>query len=800
MAPPTRSSDMNNLNPDQDNVRKRPSVLHLVLIYAIFAALWILLSDSVLSWWTTDPDQIAHISTLKGLAFVSVTSLLLYGLLRRAAAQARLSAERENLLQAEKLHALHLLESIAESSTDAIFAKDAQGRYVLFNKASERNVGKPAVQVLGKSDTALFPPEEAEMVMADDRRIMAESCVRTWEHTLNTSHGARVFLTTQGPLFDTNGRINGVFGIARDITERKLAEEQLTKLSLAVEQSPENIMITDLNAHIEYVNQSFVTNTGYSREEVAGKDPRMLQSGKTPRANYDALWKSLDSGQSWQGELYNRRKDGSEYVEHAIISPVRQPDGRITHYMAIKQDITQMKLAEAEINRLAFYDPLTGLPNRARLLERGKLALAVTHREQQQSALLLFNIDRFKNINDAGGQMLGDEVLKAVAERLGHLLREGDMVARLSGDEFAILLPNLAPQKPDAAHHALHIVEKILARLREPIQLDGQTITLTACMGIALFPENEQDTMHDILRRCDTALHHAKSKGTAQVTFFDDSLEKIVKQRFSIEQELRRAISINELNLYLQPQVEANGKMVGAEVLVRWQHPVRGLLLPGTFIPLAEESDLIVGIGEWVFAETCRLLVHPDVACCPLRISVNISPRHFRQADFVAWIKRMLAASGADPARLTLEITEGLVIDNFNEVVAKMLELTELGIHFSMDDFGTGYSSLAYLKRLPLHELKIDKTFVQDAPTDPNDAALVETILAVASHLHLKVVAEGVETQEQADFLNARANVIHQGYLYGKPEPVETWLEHLRRRGGFSLSNRPTARPHRLDG
>lgn len=898
------------MNDAHDKLPVTPQFQHLVWIYAGFSLLWIITSDVLLAWLDIPSEQLSQFSILKGLLFVLITSMLLYALLHRASMQFKQAAEREQNLQQEKLRALHLLDTIANSSTDAIFAKDIHGRYVLFNKAAELVVGKPALEVLDKTDSAIFPPENAALVMADDRRIMIENKAYTYEHTLSTAHGTRVFLTTQGPLQDADGKTCGVFGIARDITERKQienalreseaayrslfdnmlnsivhariifdgerpidieylstnpafvavtgitepvvgrrisevipgyceqnpesletfgrvastgiperwehylaeldrwfsfmiyspargevvivteniterkkAEDQLVKLSLAVEQSPESIIITDLDANIEYVNQAFTNNTGYRLEDVIGKNPRLLHSGRTPPDTFIALWRALTAGHTWEGELFNQRRNGNEYIDHAIISPIRQADGRITHYVSVQQDITEKKRAEAEIYRLAFYDSLTHLPNRTLLMERLTQTLTTSQREHHLSGLLLFNLDRFKNLNDASGPVLGDEILEATGDRLSRILRKGDMVARLSGDEFAILLANLSPQASDAAHQALLISEKIQAKLREPFQLNEQAFVLTACLGVALFPANAGDTAPDILRRCDTALHSAKTKGTAQITFFDESLEAIARQRFDIEQELRRAIKADELRIYLQPQVHANGLTVGAEALIRWQHPTRGLLPPGTFIPIAEESDLIVEIGEWVFTEICQMLARSEIACCPIRISVNISPRHFRQPNFVEWIKQVLCNIGVDPARLTLEITEGMVIDNLSEVVTKMTELTALGIHFSMDDFGTGYSSLAYLKRLPLHELKIDKTFVQDAPSDPNDAALVETILAVASHLHLKVVAEGVETHEQADFLNARGDVIHQGYLYGLPVPMQTWLDDWKLRG-----------------
>lgn len=567
-----------------------------------------------------------------------------------------------------------------------------------------------------------------------------------------------------------------------DLRPLREKESTLRKLSMAVEQSPESIIITNLEGSIEYVNESFLRNTGYSREEVIGKNPRILQSGKTPKSTYDELWKNLTAGDTWQGELYNKRKDGSEFVEHSIMSPIRQPDGRVTHYLAVKENISEKKRAEAEIYRLAFYDTLTGLPNRTLLLERMEQTLAMTRRFGHHSAIISFNIDRFKTVNDAGGQMLGDALLKAVGERLKATLREADVVARISGDEFGILLTDLSPEQHAAAHLALNVSEKIHSSLQQPLRAGNEHLALTACMGIALFPESDEDIPLDILRRANTALHHAKTRGRGQAAFFEGALDQIAKQRFDIERELHQAITGNELRVFLQPQVDAAGNIVGAEALVRWQHPQRGLIPPGIFIPIAEESNLIIEIGTWVFTEVCRLLAREDMAALPIRIAVNISPRHFRQLDFVGQIRDGLASTGADPTHLTLEVTEGLVIDNINDVIAKMTELSAMGIHFSMDDFGTGYSSLSYLKRLPIHELKIDKSFIQDLTIDPEDDALVETILAVAKLMHLKVVAEGVETTEQAAFLNLRGQVIHQGYLFGRPEQAETVIANIVRK------------------
>jgi diguanylate cyclase (GGDEF)-like protein len=443
---------------------------------------------------------------------------------------------------------------------------------------------------------------------------------------------------------------------------------------------------------------------------------------------------------------------------------------------AIQNDIAARQTAEAEIQRLAYYDPLTNLPNRSLLMDRLALALAVAQRQQRSGALIVFNLDRFKNLNDVHGHEQGDLLLIAVGGRLAGLLREGDTLARVAADEFAILLQDLGVQREQASRRVLAIVGKIHADMLRPYRFGDEETVLTASLGVTLIPDNIGDSVQDVLRRADTALHRAKAAGGNQTAFFEGDMGLAAQQRYRIERELRQAIPAGELRLYLQPQVDAAGLRVGAEVLVRWQHPEQGLMPPGMFIAVAEESDLIVDLGAWVLSESCRLLARETMAGKPLKLSINISPRQFRQRGFVPWVKDLLAATGADPTQLTLEVTEGLVIEGIDNVVAKMSELAALGIRFSIDDFGTGYSSLSYLKRMPIHELKIDKSFVQDAPRDPNDGALVETILSVARHLHLQVVAEGVETEEQFAFLSRHGTVIFQGYLFGKPAPAEDWL------------------------
>jgi len=439
------------------------------------------------------------------------------------------------------------------------------------------------------------------------------------------------------------------------------------------------------------------------------------------------------------------------------------------------QDYEDQEAGRHKLHKLAYYDSLTGLPNRQYLMERLRDGLLDPAREHCR-LLMLINLDRFKMLNDARGHVVGDQLLRALTERLKPLVQDGDVLARMSADEFAVLLKTPLEYLKEANVWGRQTSDKFHLSIKQPFELGEDEISISSSIGITSFPLGRDDTPSHILRRADTAMHSAKQNGGNQSVVFELDMASSAEHKYRIERELRKAIPAEELVLYLQSQVDASGKVVGAEALVRWQHPQRGLVPPLTFIPIAEESDLITELGNWTMTAACRILAREEIFSQPIRLSVNISPRHFHDPGFVSSIKHVLAMTGADPTHLTLEVTEGLLIRNINDVIAKMTQLASLGIHFSLDDFGTGYSSLSYLKRLPIHEIKIDKSFVQDAPDDADDAALVESILAVAQHMQLDVVAEGVETREQADFLNARAKVIHQGYFFHKPEPSESWI------------------------
>ncbi len=581
--------------------------------------------------------------------------------------------------------------------------------------------------------------------------------------------------------YDEHDEVIEKRGYLLDRSQEVLATREHAKLLQAMDQSPELIIITNPAGHIEYVNDTFCRTTGYQRQQALGQNPSFLSAGKMPRSHYTRMWRQLLAGQNWEGELIDRCKDGTELTLWTRIHPVRDEDGQISQYLAMQIDVTERKQTEAQLQQLSRFDSLTGLANRASLMTALERALRQATESGCPFALLVLNIQRFKLINDAQGYEAGDELLRKLAELLAGLLRPGDLAVRLAADQFALLLPQLQPDTANATSHVLAVVDRVQTQAKAGLEVRGVALSVDLSCGATLLPlasppGDVLDTAADALGRAETALNRARSQKDRSVAFFDASMGESARQRFELEHELRHGVANGELRLFMQSQVNASAQVVSAEVLVRWQHPKRGLLAPGVFIPLAEESDLIIALEQWVFTQVCQMVAQLEMQDRPLHVSVNLSARHFRQPDFVPWLRGLLQQTGAPTTRLTLEITESVVIDRPDEAIAKMQALRAMGLHFALDDFGTGYSSLSYLKRLPVTELKIDKAFVQDAPTDADDAALVQTILAVAGWMNLRVVAEGVETQQQADFLLQRGELLLQGYLYSRPQPVADWL------------------------
>jgi diguanylate cyclase (GGDEF)-like protein/PAS domain S-box-containing protein len=577
-----------------------------------------------------------------------------------------------------------------------------------------------------------------------------------------------------------------------DIAQRKQVEAELRVAATAFE-AHVGILVSDAHGTILRVNRTFTQITGYASEEVIGQNPRLLKSGRHPPEFYVAMYESLRHSGIWQGEIWNRRKSGEIYPEWLTIAAVRDDVGQVVNFVATLTDITARKHDEDEIKHLAFYDHLTRLPNRRLMTDRLRHALVVSGRYGRCGALILLDLDNFKLLNDALGHDAGDQLLIEVAKRMESCVREVDTVARLGGDEFVVIV-----ESTDAIHQAAtqakNVSEKILARLSQPFEIeiaetiDGNTVRMkhqhqcTSSIGIALF-DGDKITAEELLKRADTAMYEAKAAGRDTLRIFDHGMQAIISARASLESELRRAITDEQFQVYFQPQVDASGRVIGAEALVRWQHPRRGMVSPAEFIPVAEDTGLILPIGFWVLHQSChRLAEWAKVAeFAHLSLAVNISARQFSMPHLVDEVLSLVEATGAPADHLKLELTESLLLKNAEDVIAKINELRHHGVRFSLDDFGTGYSSLSYLKALPLDQLKIDQSFVRDVLTDNNDAAIARTIVALANALGISVIAEGVETEEQRVFLGTVGCPHYQGYLFSRPVPGADFEAYVRR-------------------
>jgi len=544
----------------------------------------------------------------------------------------------------------------------------------------------------------------------------------------------------------------------------------------------EGMMVTDEHSAIIRVNQAFTRLTGYSAGEVTGKNPSLLQSGRHDTVFYKNLWESLRRDRHWQGEIWNQRKNGEIFPAWLNISAVINNKGNVTNYIGSFVDITQRKQAENEIYSLAFYDPLSQLPNRRLLLNNLQHAIAVSARNQTGGALLFLDMDNFKTLNDTRGHDIGDLLLIEVAKRLQECLREGDTVSRFGGDEFVMLLEGLSGEKAQAAAQARGVGEKVLEALSQPYLLEGSEFHSSSSMGITLFASHS-GKLDELLKHADTAMYEAKRSGRNTLRFFDPLMQQELEVCAQLESGMRGALRKLEFRLYYQMQINHVGQVLGAEVLLRWIHPERGLISPLQFIPLAEKIGLILPIGAWVMESACRQIKawESNPHTRDLQLAVNVSGRQFRQADFVAQVTEILDRTAINPQRLKLELTESIVIDNVENSIAKMQALKQTGVCFSMDDFGTGYSSLSYLTQLPLDQLKIDQSFVRNIGTKTTDAVIVQTIIGMANNLGMEVIAEGVETEAQRDFLKDAGCLRYQGYLFGKPVPVEQFEAQLKR-------------------
>ncbi|MBK7563275.1 MAG: EAL domain-containing protein [Propionivibrio sp.] len=565
-----------------------------------------------------------------------------------------------------------------------------------------------------------------------------------------------------------------------DISRLKQAEAELRIAAIAFE-SREGMMITDAQGMILKVNQAFSSITGYGAEEVIGRDFCLLRSECRQAETCAAMWKSANATGFWSGEIWSTRKNGEDFPEHLTVSAVTNRNGIATNFVVSIDDITFKRAAEDEIKRLAFYDFLTHLPNRRLLLDRLNQAFASSSRKHQRGALLFVDLDNFKDLNDSFGHDIGDLLLLQVAQRLVSCVREEDTVARIGGDEFVVMLEELSDDIIVCATQVESVGEKILAALNQPYQLGTHEYHNTPSIGASLF-NNHNKSKDDLLKQADIAMYQAKKSGRNTLRFFDPQMQAIINERTAMEADLRHALSRNQFILHYQLQATHDGRIVGAEALIRWLRPGSTLVPPNAFIPLAEETGLILPIGQWVLETACAQIKkwEDSEATRHLELAINVSARRFHQPDFVEQVLAAVRNAAIDPNKLKLELTESVVLKDADDTIRIMNELNAFGIHFSMDDFGTGYSSLAYLTQLPFRQLKIAQSFVRNLGVRPADAVIAQTIIAMANTLEMAVIAEGVETEEQRAFLEQHGCPLCQGYLFGKPVPVEEFEALLK--------------------
>jgi len=558
---------------------------------------------------------------------------------------------------------------------------------------------------------------------------------------------------------------------------RREAEADLRLAAKVFEGSVEGILITDKSGCILRVNQAFMDITGYGEDEVIGQRPRMLQSGRHDEAFFRHLWISLIETGSWQGEIWNRRKNGEIYPEWLTISAVSDESGEVTHYIGGFTDLSQQKQAEDHIQHLMYYDALTSLPNRTLFRDRFQQCMVRTRRSNDHTAFIHLDLDRFIKVNDTLGHTVGDQLLQQVGQRLSKNIRPMDFVARLGGDDFAIAVPALMTRAEVES-----FLEKIADVFAEPFCIAKREIFLVPSMGVVMYPD-DASSYDELARYAETALQYAKRLGEGY-QFYHGSMNTNADERLNMESALRRALERDEFHLHYQPQVDAStGEIIGVEALLRWERGDEGIVMPGRFIPLLEDTGLIIPVGEWVLRRACRdLQTWLAEGCGLVPVAVNLSPRQFRSRDLVHMIDKVLRESGTDPRLLELEITESSVMDDPEFAMQTLQACHERGIRIAIDDFGTGYSSLSYLKRFPLDVLKIDRSFVADVPENDDDAAIIDTIIAMAHRLNLRVIAEGVETAAQQDFLREHGCDWVQGYYFGRPMPLVDLLQCLQGR------------------
>ena len=678
-----------------------------------------------------------------------------------------------------------LFQALARVAPAGIFRTNAMGANTYINRRGLEILGLTTeADALGSGWARHLHPDDTEPLLQAWKIAFSQRATFSAEYRFLHPDGKLIWVKGEAQVeSDDKGTFLGYVGTITDITAIKQSEENLRMAAAVFDNTREGIMVTDQASRILSVNRAFSEITQYDAAEVIGKTPKLLQSGKHEAHFFEAMWQALNTEGYWQSEIWNRRKNGELYPQLLSISVIRDPLGAVQNYVGIFADITNLKASEARLDFLAHHDPLTNLPNRLRLISNLEHAIQVAQREQKQLALLMLDLDRFKDVNDTFGHLAGDELLQHAAKRLTRRLRGADTVARLGGDEFTILLEDI-----NLVSDSAKVADSIIKALEAPCKLANNVeVHIGVSIGISIYPEHGSTAL-ELLQHADAALYQAKAAGKGCYRYFSETLTKAARDRFSIESRLRAAIEKDQLALYYQPKIDiASGKIVGAEALIRWIDPVEGVIMPGSFISVAEETGMISRIGEWVIRTACAQGRHwLDQGLPPMAFSVNISANQLHHGDLYRTIRDILAETGFPATSLELELTESILMQREKEVLETLSQIRSAGVVIGIDDFGTGYSSLAYLKSFPLDVLKIDRGFVADIEYDADDRAITATIIAMAHTLGMQVVAEGVENEAQLTFLKTLQCDIYQGYLISKPLPADAFETFMREYGNRS--------------
>ncbi|WP_298186074.1 phosphodiesterase DibA [uncultured Pseudomonas sp.] len=739
----------------------------LTLTYVLAAGLWVFFSDALLIALGLSLPQLERAQLLKGLAFVVFMAALLHSLLR-SHQQHQLQVHQALQRSEKRLH------QALEAADGGIWDWDLQTQTVYFSPSYAALLGLHP-EALGDD-----PQHWKQRLHPDDRvtferniqRRLSTLCIAPYDVSYRLLHqdGSYRWIQLRGRLLlNKQGQPERLLGTASDVSQRRKDDDSLRQAAAVFDATQEGVLVTDAQQHIVHCNPAFTRITGYSQAEILGQLPSMLQSGRHDKSFYRELWQALQNRGAWSGEVWNRRKNGEIYPQWQCIRVIHDEQGEISHYVAVFSDISALKRSQRELDYLAHHDPLSNLPNRLLFTERVEQALERTRIDGQSGAVLLIDLDHFKHINESLGHSIGDLLLKDVGERLSQQLGKRMTLARLGGDEFGLL-----DESCRSAEQAAVMAQRLQACLTPAFKVSHQELFITASIGISLYPGDAND-VGQVLRNADSALFKAKNSGRENYAFYSQELTTQARQRVELASALRHALDHQELRVYYQPLICLGSReLIGVEALVRWQHPQRGLVAPGEFIPVAEETGLIGAIDAWVLEHSCRQMVAWQRAgTAPKFVAVNVSSRLFSRGELDQRVAEVLHDSGLAPACLELEVTESAVMDNPDAALALLQRLRTLGIRLSIDDFGTGYSSLARLKRLPVHKLKLDQSFVRGLPHDPSDLAITRAVIGLGHSLGLKVLAEGIERPEQVELLQQLGCDHAQGYYFGHPQPAE---------------------------